>query len=1091
MFEFARYLADMFRAPPAQFLSDVALKATLLLAAAILAAAPLRRSSAAVRHRLWCLTFVGLLLLPGLSAVLPQWRIAVLPDGDPLTHSSPLAPREKNPFAPQAETYTASSLAAVTERSNAVERSGLPLAEREGYYGLSRRQAAWSLPKVVMLWLSGALLSLLPFALGFLRNHSLRRHARPLDDANWQSLLIELGKRLALSRQVELYETGKALMPMTWGVLRPIVMLPRQARDWSERSRRIVLLHELAHIKRCDVGFQILGRVACALYWFHPLVWHALRRLRIERELACDDCVVLAGERASDYAAELLQIARACRPVYFAASVAMAQRGNLEHRLLAMFDRARSHLPVNPRAARALLAGVLMLVTTIAAVRLEPHAMAKEDAPPSNATRSDEAEAAAKPSASSTEAPKRQPAGVAHKTAATAGKENPAVTLRGRVLLPAGKPAAGAALYWAHYKALPPAKPGDVTVEKRATADGDGRFEFSLGEHDAPLDKAPRPLLAHLPGYGVDWLSITSDDTPREIVLRLVTDNPLRGRVIDSEGRRVAGAEVTVRVIADAQGENLDRFLSDWKRQPRDARRSLQRQCLAARLMPLFATVTDQEGRFELSGVGAERVASVNISARGLVSADLEIVNRAGFNAEPYNKAAQESLPTPMRNSARFSGLAGPVFEHVAETELVVHGEVHDARSGHKAVAGAIVSMQARGINNPISTRTDEQGRFELRGVPRDSDSVLFVHPPKEGNLLVQSKKLALAPGQTVFKVDIELKEGAVVEGRVFDQATGRGVKSSVRFIPLPENEQPSQFVAGISAANTTDDDGRFRLLAMPGVVVLMAQAQPEEQRGSFRASLQRRGKPNAYRQATFSEEDRKRANVTEVAEDLYFTDNNNVRQHLGSINAVKVLDLKPGGKPTTCDLALDPGKTTTINIEDGQGQPVVDTVVSGVADVGQRVFQAAEATRTVYGLGADRPRLVWILQPQRHLAASVILTGDEPGPAKVRLDAAASISGRAVDADGEPLANAIVQITYQRRTAAELFWSTNQAQPPLETDADGRFRVENILPGERLAITFRYDGKFFAAPRITDEKHQLAPGEKLDLGEFKAQPLQ
>src|SRR4029077_15992066 len=135
----------------------------------------------------------------------------------------------------------------------------------------------------------------------------------------------------------------------------PVVLLPRHAREWTGRLRRFVLLHELAHVKRYDVGFQTLGRLACALYWFHPLAWYALRRLRIERELACDDCVGLAGERATDYAAELFQSAASYPPVPFAPEVAMAQRSNLERRLCALFDRACSHLPVSARAARLLL----------------------------------------------------------------------------------------------------------------------------------------------------------------------------------------------------------------------------------------------------------------------------------------------------------------------------------------------------------------------------------------------------------------------------------------------------------------------------------------------------------------------------------------------------------------------------------------------------------------------------------------------------------------------------------------------------------------------------------------------------------------
>lgn len=668
---------------------------------------------------------------------------------------------------------------------------------------------------------------------------------------------------------------------------------------------------------------------------------------------------------------------------------------------------------------------------------------------------------------------------------AAAAADEP-VVIRGRVLLPDGKPAAGAALYWLQFKEQPPRKPGDVTMEKRAAADDDGRFEFSLREHDAPLEEMRRPLLAYLPGYGVDWLEIVQGEVPPEAVLRLVADHPIRGRITDTEGRRVAGATITVRVIAAAPDGGLDGFLTAWKQNWRDARRTLPRQCYAARLLPPFTAVTDREGRFELVGVGIGRLASVNIAAPGLVSEDLEIVNRDAFDAEPYNKAAQANMLPLMR--ARFTGLTGPVVEYVAETELVVRGTVFTG-ANREPVVRALVGAQAHGRNNPISTQTDEMGRFELRGVPLSQDATLRVYPyTPGGNLLSRTIRLDRAPGQTIVDVDVELKEGILVEGRVFDQATGRGVKSAVEFLPLPGNkyaEVPGFGSPRVRKAPTrTDDDGHFRILVMPGSGVVTAQVQ------SDRPQLGGR-KPIAYRQASFSDEDGKRVPVTVDGEDRHFTDAYNHLHFLMGMSAVKFIDLAPGEGPATCDLALDPGKTATIAIEDEHGQPIANALIGGVGDCWPIAIKLAEPACAVYGLGDDRPRHVCVLQPERHLATSLTLTGGEQGPVTVRLGPAASVAGRALDGDGRPLADALVQISYQRRSAFELVLLANQDKSPIKTDAEGRFVVENILPGERFSLSFKRGDQFFGGPRITDEKRQLKPGEKLELGEFKATQLQ
>jgi ankyrin repeat protein len=155
-------------------------------------------------------------------------------------------------------------------------------------------------------------------------------------------------------------------------------VLPRDATSWPERRRHVVLLHELAHIKRRDCLTQLLAQIVCAAYWFNPLAWIAARRLRTERERACDDFVLAAGTPGSEYASHLLDIAQARQPVRFsplaATAVPMARRSQLEGRLMAILDPAtrRSSAFYTKLAAAALIALVSIPAAAVQLVSPAP-----------------------------------------------------------------------------------------------------------------------------------------------------------------------------------------------------------------------------------------------------------------------------------------------------------------------------------------------------------------------------------------------------------------------------------------------------------------------------------------------------------------------------------------------------------------------------------------------------------------------------------------------------------------------------------------------------------------------------------------------
>lgn len=188
----------------------------------------------------------------------------------------------------------------------------------------------------------------------------------PSGDREWSALLASIRGLYGIRRRVDLRRGEGSPIPVTWGIARPVVLLPQESDEWPEDTRRLVLMHELAHIQRLDAGSLLIGRIAAALYWFHPLSWYALHRLRIECEQACDDRVIASGARATSYAHQLLDLARTLRMPRLSVAVAMARMNTLEGRMMAMFDSTRSHEPLGRSSGRWLAACSAILVAGVA-----------------------------------------------------------------------------------------------------------------------------------------------------------------------------------------------------------------------------------------------------------------------------------------------------------------------------------------------------------------------------------------------------------------------------------------------------------------------------------------------------------------------------------------------------------------------------------------------------------------------------------------------------------------------------------------------------------------------------------------------------
>lgn len=355
---------------------DAAIKSSVVLAGTFAAAWLLRRASAAARHLAWTLGLAGTLLVPTLSLALPRWEVPLVRVTASESASVPV------PAAPGAIGDRSDAASAGADHSGPVQAPAMSSQPSSAETSATVRRAATfgvdlgSLPWTTLLliaWTAGAVIVLGRVLLGLAAVQWMSRRTAVVTDAPWSSQARALAASLGLT-SVRFLRSPTASMPMAWGILRASILMPADVDAWPADRLRLVLLHELAHVKRRDCATHVFAQIACAVYWFNPLAWIAARRLRTERERACDDLVLSAGTRGSDYANELLEVARVMRAGRFpallaSATLAMAHRSQLEGRLIAILDPTLPRRGLSRLRAAAGTALFALLLVPIASLQ--------------------------------------------------------------------------------------------------------------------------------------------------------------------------------------------------------------------------------------------------------------------------------------------------------------------------------------------------------------------------------------------------------------------------------------------------------------------------------------------------------------------------------------------------------------------------------------------------------------------------------------------------------------------------------------------------------------------------------------------------
>jgi RNA polymerase sigma factor (sigma-70 family) len=642
------------------------------------------------------------------------------------------------------------------------------------------------------------------------------------------------------------------------------------------------------------------------------------------------------------------------------------------------------------------------------------------------------------------------------------------LTVSGQVLDADDKPFAGAKVYF-----YVPNPRGDVFAvgppAPDAVSDGHGRFQFQVADPGfLPLEERAtwsHPVVAALAGgFGPAWASFATADETKELTLKLVRDDvPILGRVIDLEGRPVAG--VTVRPVGLFASPTQD--LSAWEEATAGAKDNNHGAPMGklSKLLELFrwshelATTTGIDGRFRLAGIGRERVVSLWIEGPTIATAfaDIHARTRPGPTYRIAMQRGRPELGTLVFHGATFDLAVAPTRP--------IEGTVRDKDSG-KPLAGVSIRSN-RFAGNVISgrdhvrTTTGPDGRFRLVGMPVGAGNAITASPGPGQPYLAASAEVPAGPGPEPGAVDFSLNRGVAIRGKVRDKETGKPVAAVVEYFLFLNNPHRDEARRLHGREVSTTADGSFELVGLPGPGLIAARAIKDHY-------LLGRGADT----------------IAGAGQDGLFRTDPHICQP-ALTHAIAKIDPAEGADALTCDLALDPGKTRQGTVEGPDGKPIAGAVAIELCPhtMTFNIVTLTAGAFTAIALDPKQPRPLFFRHDERKLAAVVMAKGDESGPLDVRLQPAGTVTGRLVDDEGQPRTGVTVNVNFGEGQFGSRFYTTFMNRP---VGSDGRFRIEGLIPAVKYDIGARTGNTMLGGLGLG---LTLRPGEIRDLGDVKIQP--
>jgi beta-lactamase regulating signal transducer with metallopeptidase domain len=622
----------------------------------------------------------------------------------------------------------------------------------------------WMLP----IWLAGVLVCSLRFVLAGAHIVALRRQSS-LEQGPIAALVSNLAERMGIRRPISIRVATTTMAPATFGFFRPVILISSATMlGISRQQLEAVIAHELAHVRRHDYLVNVLQMLAETLLFYHPAVWWASRRIRIERELCCDDIAVQACGDAVCYAQALTSVAR----LQIASSVALGSAGGpLLMRIQRLLGVASVGRPVPPLWVA--IASVIVIAATFTGAYAQsqlPGTLSQADAGGGAAV-----------SGRVVDARSGQPvAGASVRAQYVTGVENP--------------PRCGIG----SCEDIVDPVAGRISIY-RATTASDGRFEvrgMKPGDYE---------VAAVAPGYIQRYFGQTSDDMPEmpvrvnagqsatSIEVRLEPAGAVSGRIFSDAGDGLAGVEV----------ELLRRGSRPF----------------GARPMAIAFAQTEEMGTYRFRNVPAGEY-----YVRAYTSSSLAPTRGAGvrsYTATFFPDATDVRWAQPVIVGGG-QELAGVDFALATSAKRMVSGRLVDRAGG--SLTTATVRLMSLSSAEDWKAVVAADGRFRFTGVP-DAEYMLTVFDVSNVRSWTNAYR-DLSVHDDVRDLELVAGPSVWIDGRIVRDG-GQPVPFDLTSLRMSTQQRTSEL--GFHSAGSADvaADGSFSMRSGAGTMSVGVSGLP------------------------------------------------------------------------------------------------------------------------------------------------------------------------------------------------------------------------------------------------------------------------